>query len=145
MRLLLFVALIASNAIALADTETDAQIKNAVLTVSAFECVAVSTSPKDKFRLLTLGLNAGREFIKYVKSHPDIYLNVLRFKVPIYWELHGGLFSGPTPDFTLGQVYQDRVHEMEEKIRVDKEGWMEQMKAQMKAMYREKNCTFLDK
>ena len=137
MRIPILVALLLSNATALADPKTDAQIKDSFLTLSAFECAVVSPNDKETERLFILGLNAGREFIAYAQSHKDSYLKDLRPKVAILWNMT----SGPSPDFILGQIYANRADEIYKEYSPDEGLW----KMKKQNMYHSKNCALLGK
>ncbi len=137
MRLLIFLLAIFPYGLAYAGPSLDQQIKNSYLTLSAFECSAVSPDEKEAERLFLVGLNSGREFIAYANAHKKNYLKDLKPKVAILWNMTGG----PSPDFILGQIYADRVEEVYKEFTTDKELW----KLKKSNMYHEKNCALLGK
>lgn len=125
------------STVALADSSIDAQVKNAFLTLSTFECAVVSPDDKETERLFMLGLKAGRDFIEFARANPEIYRTSLSPKVPFLWNMT----SGPTPDFILGQIYAGRVHEVYKEFSRDEELW----KVKKQNMYHSKNCALLGK
>ena len=127
---------------AYADDILEIQKKNSFLTLSAFECSAVSPNKEEQLRLFNLGLQAGRDFIRFWEAHPDSRES-LGPKTPMLWKL----VRGPTPDFILGQVYRGRVDEVYKEMPHDGEPQlrMELWDSIQAKMYQEKNCAFLGK
>lgn len=134
--LLLICFILLPNTIAYAESNVDKQIKNAFLTLSAFECAVVSPNDKEAERLFTIGLNVGRDFIQFVQSNPDLYLKTIRSQVPILWSLT----SGPTQDFILGRIYAAMEDKIYKEFSPDEELW----KIKKQNMYQTKNCALLN-
>ncbi len=125
-----------------ADDAIEIQRKNSFLTLSAFECSAVSPNKDETERLLNLGLQVGRDLIQFREAHPGSRES-LEHQIPMLWKFAGG----PTPDFILGQIYRGRVDEVYKEM--PKEGEpehrLEMWELIQARIYQEKNCAFLRK
>jgi hypothetical protein len=111
--------------------------KQALLTLSAFECSAVAPTESEVQRLFMLGYKAGHEFIEYAGRNQDRYNELIRPNVPILWNTT----SGPTPDFVLGRIYSFMVDDVYDNYVADEKQW----KMKKDTMYRKKNCALLGK
>jgi len=132
---------------AVAQSHLDELVRNAKLTLSAFECSFLVSDDDEKAqrRMLEVGLTAGRKFLAGWKGI------TLEEKVKISHHIDYKLFrDGPTFDFQLGQIYAQKETEFYEALninflpgppdsaiykRVDKERREKKQK-----MFREKNC-----
>ena len=144
MRTLCIGLLLFGSTVAYADDTLERQIKNAFLTVSAFECAAIAPNDQERERLWNLGLQHGRDFIQFWKPNSDVR-EATWDQIPGIWSLV--IKKGPTPDFILGMLYGSIALMAGEKLSIEGEPefslkLMEQNRA---TMYREKNCAFLGK
>lgn len=135
--LFIFGFMLLGNTTALADPSIENQKKNAFLVLSAFECAIVSSNEEEAIRLFNLGLNAGRDFIKFANEDIELYRKKLQSKVPLLWNMT----IGPTPDFILGQIYANRAEHVYEDFSSDEELW----KLKKENMFHDKNCALLGK
>jgi hypothetical protein len=80
-------------------------------------------------------MNVGREFVRYaISADPS---TGMRLQPKIYM-----LFStigGPSPDFVLGELYADRVHDLYRDFVADETLW----KQKLDEKYSQKNCALL--
>lgn len=118
-----------------AQPNVDVQVTNSYLALSAFECSVVATDPKEQERLFFVGLKAGREFLDFSQRNPDVAKNALSPKVAMLWHL----MPGPSTDFVLGRIFQERQTEIYKDYSLDEELW----KLKRQNMYRQKNCALL--
>ncbi len=140
MRALLVICFIfVTNTIVHAEPDVEMQIKNAFLTLSAFECAVVSPNDKETERLFTIGLKAGRDFVQFVRSNPDLSLKTIMPKVPILWSMT----SGPTADFIIGRIYEERMNEVMDEIYKKYPLDEELRKMKKQDIYQTKNCALL--
>lgn len=117
-----------------AQSPEEAIERQSFLSVSAFQCAVIATDPKQRERLLTLGLKIGRDFVETVKNKPDLYAKI-RSRIPSLWTYIGG----PTTDFILGQVYAQLEAYIYKKFEPDERLW----KMIKDNMFREKSCELL--
>src|SRR5688572_13333890 len=76
-------------------------VRQAHLTLAAFECYAFAKDLKEQERLFTLGYEAGKAFIeRTTKNMPNVET---RNQIALLWLSTGG----PTPDFILGQIFNE--------------------------------------
>jgi hypothetical protein len=121
----------------LAGQNSEQYEKQALITLSAFECSAVAPSEAEAERLFKVGYKAGHAFIEYAQKNQDSYNELIRPKVPILWNTT----TGPTPDFVLGQIYSFIVDKVYENYVADERLW----RIKEQTMYREKNCALIGK
>ena len=148
MKILLLISLVLfSNSFAYAAPDVEMYEKKAYLTLSAFDCSLVAPDKKEAERFLTIGLNAGRDFIKFMRENNDLYLKT---KTTIIWDLAR---KGPTPDFILGHIWADRLNGSIEYINqtftelqidyVKTIPTVEEWKLAKGTIYKEKNCNLI--
>jgi hypothetical protein len=84
-----------------ASPESNAElVRKSHLVWSAFRCSLVSTKATEETRLFTIGLTAGREFLKACGGTDRC--DPINSEIPIVWRM----VQYPSNDFALGQVYQ---------------------------------------
>jgi hypothetical protein len=122
-----------------AETELEKQVKNSRLAISAFQCSFVAEDKKEQERLFQLGLNAGRDFLEFIKANPSKYeVEFFNEKVPTFWFVT----DGPTTDFVLGRIYEEHKNEIYKSLPRRN---MELRKIKKEKLYHKKNCALLGK
>ena len=127
------------------DRVLERQIRNAFLTLSAFECAIVAPNGQESQRLFNIGLKAGREFHTYSQSNRDRLETAIKSKVqfPLEWYLFtrdAELPFDPGADFILGRLFAGQVQGVNSKRTGPNE---EVIKAQGDEIYRDKNCALI--
>lgn len=82
---------------------------------SAFQCATyaeMSGDVAEQSRLFEVGLRSGRKFIDAVKNK-QITPEIMTREVPIGVTM---LLQGPTPDFILGRIFENAMHDAFDEI-----------------------------
>jgi len=111
MKKLVFIVIIFVSNSLFASSDIDTQIRNSIITLSAFECSLVAKKKKESERLFILGLKSGRSFLNYIQAN-GLDKKVAESKIPSLWLLT----KEPSIDFILGLIYSDRQKEVYEKF-----------------------------
>ena len=95
----------------------DELVRMSSLPWDAFRCAVVAPDDKETSRLIRVGLDAGREFLKACAG--DAPPKKQRFqaissKVPLFWTLIA--YDHQSYDFALGQIYQQAADNVGKEI-----------------------------
>ena len=98
------------------DRDLERQIRNAFLTLSAFECAIVAPNAQESERLFDIGLKSGRDFYAFTKSDRNRLETAIKSKVqfPLEWYLFTRdteLQFAPGADFVLGRLFAGQVQQ----------------------------------
>ena len=84
-----------------ASSELEAQKKNALLVLNAFECYLVAPNSKESKHFLKIGLGAAEEFVEFIKSNNQLYLETIKPHLPLIWDIKP---DAPDSEFIIGRV-----------------------------------------
>ena len=108
----------------------------AALSLSAFECSHLANAQADTSRLFNVGLEAGRDFLRFAESNVNGYRSLAPQVDPAWTRVE----NRPTVDFKLGELHAITVaRAMAWRRGLGDAGW----ESRRTTLYREKNCQFL--
>ena len=108
----------------------------AALSLSAFECSHLATSQADTSRLFNVGLESGRDFLRFADGNVNGYRSLAPQVDPAWVQVE----NRPSVDFKLGELHAITVaRAMAWRRGLGDNAW----EARREALYREKNCQFL--
>ena len=109
----------------------------AALALSAFECSHLATTQADTSRLFNVGLESGRDFLRFAEANANGYRSIVPQVDPAWVRVE----SRPTVDFKLGELHAITVaRALSWRRGLGDSAW----EARREALYREKNCQFLE-
>lgn len=88
-----------------AQSRVEEAVRLSQLTISAFECSVLAVDQKEGKRLWDIGFAAGHKFLDELGSLTDEEDKKVSQNIAMLWNF----ISGPSHDFVLGRLYDDRI------------------------------------
>jgi len=108
----------------------------AALALSAFECSHLATTQADTSRLFNVGLESGRDFLRFAETNANGYRSLVPQLDPAWVRVE----NRPSVDFKLGELHAITVaRAMSWRRGLGDSAW----EARRETLYEGKNCQFL--
>jgi len=126
----------AASGRAKAQSGVEEEIRLSQLALSAFECSILASDQKEVQRLFDIGLAAGRRFLEGLNNLTDDEDRKVAANIAVLWNF----VAGPSHDFVLGRVYEDRTNDLFKDFEGgDKKLWA----IRQEQMFRQRNCALV--